>query len=138
MFAFPSLSVANLHSITLIVLTMLCLQGCTQERTSKALPPSAFELESQLQTARLIRYSFPDGSDWQGWVLRTEAATKMGIAVFDSEPTVQDWEACIRQQSQTHTLKTINWLSSTMDTLSTTKQYAFQMNATLPIIQVDC
>lgn len=135
MFAFPSLSVANLHSVAL---TMVFLQGCTQERAPKTLPSSAFEFESQLQTSRLIRYSFANGSDWQGWVLHAESATKMGIAVFDSEPTYQDWETCIRQQSQTHRLEAINWLSSTMDTLSTTKQYAVQMSTTLPVFQVDC
>ena len=135
MFAFPSLSVVNLHSVAL---TMVFLQGCTQEGKSKALPSSAFELESQLQTSRLIRYSFANGSDWQGWVLHTESATKMGIAVFDSEPTYQDWETCIREQSQTHTIEAIHWMSSTMDTLSTTKQYATQMSATLPVFQVNC
>ena len=135
MFAFPSLSLRSLHSVAL---TMILLPGCVQERTSKALPSSAFELESQLQTSRLIRYSFPDGSNWQGWVLHTESATKMGIAVFDSEPTSQDWEDCIRQQSQTRKIEAINWLSSTINTLFTTKQYAFQMNPTMSVFQVEC
>lgn len=138
MLTFPSVIVANAQQLAtplplFCIQAMFLIQGCTQKDSAATLPHSALATESWLQTSRLIRYSFPDGSNWQGWVLHTESAPSTGIAIFDSQPTYQDWKDCIRQQSRSST-----WLSSTVETLLVTKQYAIQMNSNLPTFQVEC